>query len=100
EVGILAGHTAEHLVPEHHVVLHGVGLGGAGDLLSPVGSGVLEGIADHPLRPAAGEHDLLDGHLVGGTAVYPAAYARIFSFGVLPNAHHVDMVRALARQWA
>src|SRR2546423_237555 len=77
----------EDLVPEDHIVLHAVGLGGAGNLFATILPGILEGIAHDPLRALASKDSRLDGHFVLCPLVHAAPGAGIFAFGILTHAH-------------
>src|SRR5437763_14637685 len=54
-VRVLCRHLPENIIPEDHIVLHAVGLGGAGDLFAPILPSVLEGVAHDPLRALTGK---------------------------------------------
>src|SRR5947208_212983 len=54
-VRVLCRHLPEDFIPEDHIVLHAVRLGGAGDLFAAILPGILERVAHDSLRALAGK---------------------------------------------
>src|SRR5712691_9872101 len=63
-VQVLCRHLPEDIIPEDHIVLHAIGLGGAGDLFAAILPGILEGVAHDSLCTLAGKDSRLDRHFV------------------------------------
>ena len=92
DVRVVLGDPLEGLVPQHHAVLLGVGLGDAGDLLHGAGAGQVEREPHDPLAALLGEQRGLQGDLVARAAAgqVPAAEAGVLAFAVLPDDDPVE----------
>src|SRR6266566_5073140 len=98
-VRVLCRHLPEDFIPEDHIVLHAVGLGGAGDLFAAILPGILERVAHDPLRTLAGKDSRLDRHFVLCPLVDAASSSGILALGILTNAHDIDILWTLIDQW-
>ncbi len=88
--GYSSADLAEDLVEERHRYADAVGLRGPHEESSPA-LRLLEGVADDPLDPAAGEDALLDGDLVRRALVDPPTRVRVLALGVLPDDRDVQV---------
>ncbi|MNS96901.1 hypothetical protein D3C72_1312190 [compost metagenome] len=100
---LVPGHVREvlcdfhgHLVPHHHGVALGVGLGDHGQQLARTRLRQLEGVAQDALHAHAGHHRHIGGCLDRVALVHAAAHARILAFRVLAHDHPVQVFRGAA----
>ena len=95
---VVVGDEGGDLVPEHHAVPLGVGLGDHGQVLARAGAGDVEGDAHDPLHAAAGEDGDLGGDLLGQAAVRAPALTGILALRVLAHDHPVQVARVHVAQ--
>ena len=85
-------HLGRDLVPHHHAVALGVGLGDHGQELARARAGELERVAHDPGHAGAGEDHHLGADLVRQPAVRAAALAGVLALRVLAHDHPVELL--------
>ncbi len=100
DVRELLRHLGRDLVPHHHAVALGVGLGDHGQQLARPRLGEREGVAHDPGDTGAGEDHHLGADLMRQAAMRAAALAGILALRVLAHDHPVQLLGGDLAQWA
>ncbi|MNO76267.1 hypothetical protein D3C76_673380 [compost metagenome] len=86
------GDFVENLVPQHHAMTLGVGLGDHGQVFTRAALCQFEGKAVNALHPGTGKYRHFGGDFFRQPPVYSTAVAGVLTFGVFPHHHPVDLV--------